>query len=257
MKINIGDIYRDQASKYNFVKKFTSEIILDLTYGKYFDFAKSELLLSNGAKEIWSLDLLNDQMSLTLRKHDKQKKVCFEKKCIDDLENIKFDLIISFNVMRKTNDIDQILKIVKNHLPSNGIFVISILNNNSDKISSEQNFFLIDNFKNILNTTFSNTSFFSQGDLIQMKTYSQTVSPKNNSLITTKSLMKQNLKKLFKLNKTSQIFYLKYILSPYQSYKKFRRERKFKIDPKKYEIIPFDDNLKPISIIAVCQNLIS
>ena len=95
MKINIGDIYRDQASKYNFVKKFTSEIILDLTYGKYFDFAKSELLLSNGAKEIWSLDLLNDQMSLTLRKHDKQKKVCFEKKCIDDLENIKFDLIIS------------------------------------------------------------------------------------------------------------------------------------------------------------------
>ena len=53
MKINIGDIYRDQASKYNFVKKFTSEKILDLTYGKYFDFAKSELLLSNGAKEIW------------------------------------------------------------------------------------------------------------------------------------------------------------------------------------------------------------
>lgn len=257
MKINIGDIYRDQASKYNFVNKFTSEKILDLTYGKYFDFAKSELLLSNGTKEVWSLDLLNNQQSLTLRKLDEQKKICFEKKCIDDLKNIKFDLIISFNVMRKTNDIEQILKIIKNHLSSNGISVISILNNHFEKISSEQNFFSIANFKNILNTTFSNTSFYSQGDLVQMKTYSQIVSPKNNSLVTTKSLMKQNLKNLFKQNKTSQIFYLKYILSPYQSYKKFRRERKFKIDPKKYQIVPFDDSFNPISIIAVCKNLIS
>jgi|TARA_B110000438_G_scaffold301452_1_gene356372 2-polyprenyl-3-methyl-5-hydroxy-6-metoxy-1,4-benzoquinol methylase len=257
LKINIGDIYREQASKYNFVNKYSSEKILDLTFGKYFDFAKSEILLSKNIKEVWSLDLLNNDRYITVRKLNNEQKIYFEKKPIDELKNMKFNLITSFNTMRVTHNIDSILEILKNYLSDNGTVVISILNNDflmDSKNSS--NLLSISNLKNLLNLTFSDISFFSQGDVIQMKTYSENISSTNSTLVSTKSLVKKNFKKLFKITKMSQIFYLKYILSPYQSYKKFRRERKYKIDPKKYDIIPYSNDHTPISIMVVCKKLI-
>ncbi len=259
MKINIGDIYREQASRYNFVNTYSSEKILDLTFGKYFDFAKSEILLSKNIKEVWSLDLLNNDQYLTVRKLNSEQKIYFEKKSINELKNIKFDLIISFNTMHITHNIDSILKIIKNHLFHDGIAMISILNNDF-LIDSEnhlnQNLLSVSNLKNLLKLNFSDISFFSQGDMIQMKTYSKNISSTNSTLVSTKSLVKKNFKKLFKITKMSQIFYLNYILFSYQSYKKFRRERKYKIDPKKYDIIPYCNDHTPISIMVVCKKLI-
>ena len=258
MKINIGDIYREQASKYNFVNNYSSEKILDLTFGKQFDFAKSEILLSKNIKEVWSRDLLNNDRYLTVRKLNNEQKIYFEKKSIDELKNMKFDLITSFNTMRVTYNIDSILEILKNYLSNNGTAIISILNNDfmvDSKNSSNQIFLSINNLKNLLNLNFLDISFFSQGDAIQMKTYSKNISSTNSTLVSTKSLAKKNFKKLFKITKMSQIFYLKYILSPYQFYKKFRRERKYKVDPKKYDIIPYSDDHTPISIMVVCKKL--
>ena len=261
MKINIGDIYRDQRSKYDFVSKFSSEKFLDITFGKYFDFTKSELLLSKGVKEVWSLDVLNNDQYLTVRKLNHEQKICFQKKDIKELEHTKFDLIFSFNVMRVTYNINPLLKIIQNCLSPNGIVVISIYNNDvflnpdNNLNSSKQKLLSTSDFKKTLKLFFSDVSFLSQGDISQIKKFTENIISKNVTLASTKSLVKHNFKFFFKTNVRLQSFYLKYILPLYLYYKKLRRERKFKIDPRKYEIISYDEQKTPISIIAVCKNM--
>lgn len=261
MKINIGDIYRDQRSKYNFVSKFSSGKILDITFGKYFDFAKSELLLSKGVNEVWSLDVLNNDQYLTVRKLDHEQKICFQKKDIKELEHTKFDSIFSFNIMRVTHNINPLLKIIQNCLSPNGVAVISIYNNdiflNTDNLnSSKQKLLSTSDFKKTLKLFFSDVSLFSQGDISYMKKFTENVTSKNVTLASTKSLVKHNFKNFFKTNVILQSFYLRYILSLYLYYKKLRRERKLKIDPEKYKIISYNEQKIPISIISICKNMI-
>ena len=77
MKIRTGDIYREQIPRYTLAKKIVSKKILDITYGKYMDYFKSELFLDNEATEIWSLDLLDNEQYLTLRQLNDKKKIQF------------------------------------------------------------------------------------------------------------------------------------------------------------------------------------
>jgi len=261
LEINIGDIYREQRSKYDFVSKFSSEKILDITFGKFFDFTKSELLLSRGIKEVWSLDLLDNDQYLTVRKLNNGKKICYQKKDINELDHTKFDVIFSFNIMRVTENIESLLKIIKNCLLDEGIVVISILNTDvfldSDNSlnSSKQKLLLINDFKKTLKLFFSDVSFHSQGNSVQLKKFTENVTSKN-MMVTTKSSIKRNIKKFFKINKKLTSFYLKYILTLFQYYKNFRRARKLKIDPEKYNILPLDEKRLPVSIIAVCKKII-
>lgn len=258
LKINIGDIYREQKSKYDFVTQYNPEKILDITHGKFFDYAKSEILLSNGTKEIWSLDLLNNEQYVTIRKFNDEKKILYSKKNISELTKSKFDVIISFNVMKLTEDLKPLLEITKNCLSENGLSIISILNNeifenNFNSVSNSQNMLLTTNdFKKQLTCIFSTISLFSQGDAIQLKNYSDNVLSRNR-LISTKSTIKHSVKKFFKSNDKLTSFYLHYILRLYQFYKNKRRSKKLKIPSTKYDVIPFSDQSTPISIIAVCK----
>ena len=94
MKIKTGDIYREQIPRYTLAKKNVSKKILDITYGKFMDYFKSELFLDNGATEIWSLDLLDDEQYLTLRQLNNEKKIHLQIKNKNDLKTRKFDLIL-------------------------------------------------------------------------------------------------------------------------------------------------------------------
>lgn len=254
LKVNIGDIYREQQSNYNFVSKFSSGKILDITFGKYLDFKKSELLLSKKITEIWSLDLLNNDQYLTIRKLDSNKKIIFHKVNIEELKYVKFDSIFSFNLMQLTYDISSLLEIFKNYLSPNGTVVISILNNNL-YLNSNKNSLSIINFKQELNLFFSDIVLFSQGSSIELAQYTKKVSSKI-LLVSKKSLIKRNIKNFFKLNNTLHLFYLKYLLPLFQKYKNLRRKKKFKINPNKYDIIPFDETNSPVSILAVCKKII-
>lgn len=257
MKINIGDIYREQQSNYNFVSEFSSGKILDITFGKYLDFKKSELLFSKKITEIWSLDLLNNDQYLTIRKLDSNKKIIFHKENIEKLKYIKFDSIFSFNLMQLTYDISSLLEIIRNCLSPNGTVIVSILNNNIYLNSNKDSLSII-NFKQELNSYFSDVVLFSQGSSIQLAQYTKKVSSniKSDLLVSKKSLIKHNIKKFFKLNNILQLFYLKNLSPLFQKYKNLRRKKKFKINPNKYDITPFDEKNSPVSILAVCKKII-
>lgn len=258
LKINIGDIYREQRSKYDFVSKFPAEKILDITFGKFFDFTKSEILLSKGTKEVWSLDLLNNDQYLTIRKLNNQQKVCYQKKDIAELDHTKFDAIFSFNILQISKNIEPLLEIIQNCLSDKGIAVISILNSDSlinienNLNSSKEEYLSLDDFKNSLKSFFTNVLFYSQGDTNQLKKFTETVRSKN-TMVNTKSLIKHNIKKIFKTNEKLTKFYLDYVFTSFQRYKKFRRQKKFQIHLKKYDIVPFNNHQTPLSIIAVCK----
>ena len=254
MKVNIGDIYREQKSNYNFVSEFSSGKILDITFGKYLDFTKSELLLSKKITEIWSLDLLNNDQYLTIRKLDSNKNIIFHKENIEELKHIKFNSIFSFNLMQLTYNISPALEIIKNCLSPNGVVVISILNSDI-YLNSNKNLLSIIKFKQELDSFFSDVVLFSQGNSTQLAQYTEKVSSKT-LLVSKKSLIKRNIKKFFKLNNTLQLFYLKNLLPLFQKYKNLRRKKKFKIDPNKYDIIPFDKKNSPVSVLAVCKKII-
>ena len=127
MKIRTGDIYRVQYAKYNFCSQFVSGKVLDITCGKYLDFLKSDLLLKNGAKEVLSLDLLNDDQFITSRYLEKKKIVC-QIKNKKELDSMDFDLILAFDVLSTVDDFDDTLKFISKHLKSNGTSIISIVN---------------------------------------------------------------------------------------------------------------------------------
>ena len=262
MKINIGDIYREQKSKYDFVSAFQSEKILDITFGKYFDFAKSKILFSSGAKEIWNLDLLNNDQYVTVTKINDSGKIIFQKKNIDKLWQTKFNLILSFNMMRISSNIDQILKIIQNCLSSDGLIVISILNNsvfsinNSNFSSSKETLFTIDLFEKKLLSNFHDVLFFSQGEISQIENYAKNIIYKKSFLGNFMYLIKKRLKSFFNQNTKRQIFYLQYLRPLYLLYKNFRRRKKFKINLKKYDVIPYNKEKIPISIIAKCKKII-
>ena len=48
MKIRTGDIYRIEMPKYEWLNQFAHGRILNITFGKYLDYASSKLLLKNG-----------------------------------------------------------------------------------------------------------------------------------------------------------------------------------------------------------------
>jgi len=262
LKINIGDIYRDQKSKYDFVGTFPSEKILDITFGKFFDFAKSELLFLRGAKEIWNLDLLNDDQYVTIRKINNSGTISFEKRNISELWHTKFNLILSFNVLRITFNMDSILKIIQNCLLHDGLVIVSILNNdvlfnnNSNLTSSKEKSFSIKNFQNKLDSFFHDVDLFSQGKILQMEKYSENIKYKKNTLGNIIISLKKIFKVFFNLNNKLQFLYLNYLRPLHLSYRNFRRKKKFYVDPKKYEIIPYVEKNKPISIIAICKNIV-
>jgi SAM-dependent methyltransferase len=262
LKINIGDIYREQKSKYDFVGTFPSEKILDITFGKFFDFTKSELLFLKGTKEIWNLDLLNNDQFVTIRKINNSGIISFEKRNIDELWHTKFNLILSFNVMHITFDMDSILKIVQNCLLHDGLVIVSILNNdvffnnNSNLTSSKEKSFSIKNFQNKLDSFFHDVDLFSQGKISQMEKYSKNIKYKKNTLGNIIISVKKIFEVFFNLNNKFQFLYLNYLRPLYLSYRNFRRKKKFYVDPKKYEIIPYVEKNKPISIIAICKNIV-
>ena len=131
MKIRTSDIYRVQSAKYDFCTQFVSGNVLDITCGNYLDFVKSNLLLKNGAKEVFSLDLLNDDQFIISRRLEKGKIICHMKNK-KELDSIHFDTIIAFDVLSTVENFDNILKFISNNLKSNGTSIISIVSDDDD-----------------------------------------------------------------------------------------------------------------------------
>ena len=246
MKIRLDDIYREQFAKYNFVSTFTSGKILDITYGKYLDYVKSELLLKNGAKEIWSLDLLDVEQYLTLRQLDNDK-IVYQIKSKDELDLMSFDTILAFNILSIVDDYNDTLKFIFDHLNPNGTAIISIINddglldNNHDLITKDLNLFSKNSFEQTLKLYFNSIIFFSQGTV--------TSNEKEEHI---KNKLRIKIKNFFLKSVKRYNFYLKNLHSINKFFINITRNRENK-KTHRYEIIPFHEENKPLFTIAQCK----
>jgi hypothetical protein len=247
MKIRTGDIYRIEMPKYEWVNQFAHGKILNITFGNYLNYASSKLLLENNVKEIWNLDLLNNQEFVSLRKLN-AGKITYELKNKKEIELLKFDIIIAFNILSITDNIDETLKLISQHLELNGSTIISIINNDNlsnhptDLITKDINLFSKNDFEKKLKMLFSEISFFSQGTI--------TVNEKRKENISTKF---RNKIKDFLLGSSNRFnFYTKYLKPIHKPVSKINRNAENKIT-KRYQIIPLKDKSKPMFTIARCK----
>ena len=284
MKIRLNGIYKEQYAKirkakywqsiveeytkYNFASMFTSGKILDVTYGKYLDYSKSKLLLKKGVKEIWSFDTLNDEEFLTLRRLDNDGKIIYQIKDKKELDKIKFDTVLAFNILSITDNIDNTLKFIFNCLSPNGNAVISIINDKTSLkihdalVTLDLNYITKDDFEKRLQVFFKNISFFSQGNMDAKIQEKPNIKIQSNTGIKIqeyiKSIFKIKLRAFFLKSEKRTIFYIKYIQPKQRLIRKFRNDRKRKRDlSKDYNVIPYLNGQKPLCIIALCRNSLS
>lgn len=245
MKIRTDDIYRTNIIKYEWVNQFINGKILDITCGKYLSYASSELLLENNVTEVWNIDILENYENITLRKI-KNEKITFERKNKEEFDLIKFDTILGFNILSVTENIEESIKFIFNHLKENGKVILSIsnddklLNSNHDLITKDLNLFTKNTLETYLKSYFNDIEFFLQGTvgLNYKKKF------ENNS----KSKIRKTLLKSDKIYN----FYFRYL----RGIKKKISNINENIQNKKkhrYEIISFNKEINPLFTIVKCK----
>lgn len=247
MKIRTGDIYRLDMTKYEWANQFVVGKVLDITCGKYLNYSSSTLLLENNADEIWGLDIIDTQQYVTLRKLDKEK-IIYKIKNKKELDSLKFDTILAFNILSITENVDETLKFIFKHLMPNGTVIISIvnddntLNSNHDLVTKDLNIFSKNDFEETLKSYFNNITFFSQG----------TVSSKNKKEWGIKIRLRIKIKNLFLKSIESYNFYLKYLQFIHKFFVKKNRSKENR-KMHKYEITPFHKEIQPLFTITKCK----
>lgn len=258
MKIKTGDIYREQIPRYQFAKKFVSKKILDVTYGKYLDYFKSELFLNNGATYVWSYDLLDNEENFAIRQFNDKKKIYLKTIDKNSVKSDKFNFILAFNILSISDNYKKILKNISDSLESDGTLIISVLsknlvNNISKKDSKNVNFFTKEELDLELKNYFNKIDYFVQGNLNDIKKIENSFKNETqNKKI--KSLLRKKLREFFLKSEKRRVFFIKHIQPKFRAF----RKKTLKIDitesiPEKYNLIPMNEKQNELFIIAMCK----
>lgn len=245
MKIRTGDIYRLQMVKYKWANQLATGKVLDITCGKYLNYSASKLLLEKNVDEVWNLDLLDNQEYVSLRKLD-NNKIVYQIKNKKEVESLKFDTVLGFNILSITDNVSDTLKFISDHLNPKGIAIISIINDdksinsNHDLNTKNIRLFSKKDFEENLYRHFKNITFFSQGKVT------------NNKKETIKSKIRIKIKTFFLKSANRYNFYLKNLQFLHKSLSKMSRNKEIR-KTQRYEIIPFDEENQPMFTIAKCK----
>ena len=83
-----NDIFKEQNNRYNFTKTYSTGKVLDVTMGKFMAYHGAQILLKNGATEVWNNDFLDNNTSCFIRKFDNDERVIFSK--VNNIDDKKF-----------------------------------------------------------------------------------------------------------------------------------------------------------------------
>lgn len=263
MKIKTGDVYREQIPRYEFASKFASGKILDITYGKFMDYAKSELFLKK-AEEVWSLDLLDKDQFVSLRRINFNREIDFKIKTIKELEHEKFNLIIALNTLSISNNINELLEKIGNLITTDGIVVISVLDKTLSTIQRELidktniSYFAKTDLEDILKKYFEDIHFFTQENIPEIKNVDDHKFKEIKKNKTIKSSIRNLIRRILLQSDKLDIFYLKYLQPRYRAFRGYRYNtintiKENDVIDEKYDIIPYDMKNKSMFIIAECR----
>ena len=256
--MKFDDIFREQIARYDFAKKIAKGNILDISYGSYISFYGAQKLFTEGATEIWSLDVSGDEQ-LLIKRTIQNQSICTEQIDLtqENMPESYFDLILSHNVIQLEKNPQEIIKKYHKLLTKNGILLITTPNKNTNLHladvlldSEDAGKFSSKNFFDLLNNSFSNIKLYSQ------------------LLLKTSALSKQNFRNYFKFFiRLSNIFRHSFLifrveifsrLGLFNLYKKLfkdsiARKNEPNFDQNLYVPIPFNESDLPLFLIAICS----
>ena len=241
----LDDAYKKQQSRYEFAAKYCSGTILDFTFASIMSYHGSKILLDNGANEIFTHDISNENHELSYRIYDSNKKINYsilDEKYEHEIKSI--DCIIMSEIIMN-DDFSKIrLDYFKKILKQNGVLIISSFNKNNKSLIFDQNtnknYFSKNEFFNLLKNNFSKVELFSQ-KIISQK---DITAKKLNSISKLKNKLRFALSTFYlKFDKKSN-FYNKYM-------KNKNKTQELKTD--EFEILPYSEKHNPLYFVAVCR----
>ncbi|MGI0052102.1 MAG: methyltransferase domain-containing protein [Nitrososphaeraceae archaeon] len=250
----MGDIYKEQTGRYEFVSKFVSGRILDITYGSFMAYQSAKILLSSGATEVWNCDISND-VQYSKRTLGTNNIIEFEMINEVNFPDGYFNCIISSETIQHSKDCDFTLKEFYRILKHDGILVISSSNKKESIMlygkSNQWNdsTFSKDEFLKLIEKTFPSVRLYSQ------------------RLITRTEILERRLHSLFSLiralRKLLSIILLKFDKSS-NFYQRYLQRNIIKMNSTidkinqdilsiKYQPIPFQESHRALFFIAICR----
>ena len=248
-----NDIFKEQNNRYNFTKTYSTGKVLDVTMGKFMAYHGAQILLKNGATEVWNNDFLDNNTSCFIRKFDNDERVIFSK--VNNIDDKKFNVILSNQTIQYEKEPEKRINQYADLLTENGTLIISTYNlknnfyQNEKSDSRKMKGFGKNDFYNLLGEKFSDVVIYSQ-----RKITASNIIRKNTRDI---SIMKRNMreylgKALLKFDKKS-IFYKKHLQDSITRIDKSMEIFSEKINEKDYIPSEFQEGDNPLFFVAVCK----
>ena len=246
----LDDIYDKQQARYEFASKFCSGVTLDYNILSIMSYHGAKILLDNGAKEVISCDVSNNNYAYSMRSYDSNGNIKFssmDKNFYPKAQTL--NCIIHSEILQDEINPKQKIKEFHDILKEDGVLIISILNKDEQSLiynkSPNTEYLTKNEFIQILKTKFSKIELYSQ------------------KLITKKEIINRRLHPLF-LSKVKLRFFLSSILLQidpksnfYNKYmKKTNKESENtagNFNTGKYTPIPYNEKHNPLFFIAVCH----
>ena len=248
-----NDIFKEQNNRYNFTKAYSTGKVLDVTMGKFMAYHGAQILLKNGATEVWNNDFLDNNTSCFIRKFDNDERVIFSK--VNNIDDKKFNVILSNQTIQYEKEPEKRINQYADLLTENGTLIISTYNlknnfyQNEKSDSRKMKGFGKNDFYNLLGEKFSDVVIYSQ-----RKITASNIIRKNTRDI---SIMKRNMreylgKALLKFDKKS-IFYKKHLQDSITRIDKSMEIFSEKINEEDYIPSEFQEGDNPLFFVAVCK----
>jgi 2-polyprenyl-3-methyl-5-hydroxy-6-metoxy-1,4-benzoquinol methylase len=248
-----NDIFKEQNNRYNFTKTYSTGKVLDVTMGKFMAYHGAQILLKNGATEVWNNDFLDNNTSCFIRKFNDDKTICFMK--IEKNDDEKFDVILSNQIIQYEKEAQKTIERYVNSLSKNGILIISTYNSKNklyknDKTDSRKiNGFTKNDFQNLLENHFEKVSIFSQRNI----TTSDLIGKNTKEISIIKDDLRSSLGKMLLRFDKKSIFYKKYLQDSISRIDKSAEKFSDGASDIDYKPSEFKESDNPLFFIAVCK----
>lgn len=251
-----NDIYKEQTARYNFSSKLVSGKVLDITYGSFMSYQGAKILLSENATEVFSYDIMDDDIQCSKRKLNAKNYIEFVPIFNIEFDDGYFDAIISTESIQYSKDPKLMIEEYYRLLKRDGVLIISTAN--KDGVNTlygksvegwDDSIFKQKEFLQILKKTFSNIELFSQRLIPKSEIIEKRFNLIIKLIIHIRKILSTLLLKFDKKSNFYQSYLQKNIVKMNSSIEKMNKNI-LNVD---YNPIKFEISHNPLFFIAICR----